>query len=255
MGINPIPLPEDSNLIMACHITSVYDVNRNTTLEDDNYALVSDWAASITKHKLQGIIFHNNFSPETCEKYSNDSISFVKITYNPTFNPNVFRYFVYYTYLQEQLHRYKHIFITDISDVTLVKNPFNDPYYIENSNALFCGDEPKTLNDPWMQAHSTHLRERIGDFAAYEDKFEQKTLLNCGIVGGNAPLMYKFIEQLCSIHQSANYENKTAYTGDMGAFNYLVRTQFNHPLIHGTPVNTIFKNYENERKDCWFRHK
>jgi hypothetical protein len=41
----------------------------------------------------------------------------------------------------------------------------------------------------------------------------------------------------------------------MGAFNYLVRTQFNHQLLHGAPVNTVFKMYETERNDCWFRHK
>jgi len=41
----------------------------------------------------------------------------------------------------------------------------------------------------------------------------------------------------------------------MGAFNYLTRTQFNEQIIHGTPVNTVFKGYENERTDCWFRHK
>jgi len=41
----------------------------------------------------------------------------------------------------------------------------------------------------------------------------------------------------------------------MGAFNYLARTQFNGHLRHGAPVNTVFKMYENERQDCWFRHK
>jgi hypothetical protein len=41
----------------------------------------------------------------------------------------------------------------------------------------------------------------------------------------------------------------------MGAFNYLARTKFNNQLKHGAPVNTLFKGYELERKDCWFRHK
>jgi hypothetical protein len=41
----------------------------------------------------------------------------------------------------------------------------------------------------------------------------------------------------------------------MGAFNYLARTQFNGHLRHGAPVNTVFKMYETERQDCWFRHK
>jgi hypothetical protein len=106
-----------------------------------------------------------------------------------------------------------------------------------------------------MIAHSEHLRKNIADYAAYESKFANETLLNCGIIGGAASLFFDFLKQLCAIHQHANRENKTAYTGDMGVFNYLVRTQFNDQLIHGAPVNTVFKLYEDERKDCWFRHK
>lgn len=52
-------------LILACHITGVYDVNRNTTLHDDAYELVQEWAESVAKANLKGIIFHNNFSDET----------------------------------------------------------------------------------------------------------------------------------------------------------------------------------------------
>ena len=255
MVIDTSHFPKNSNLIMGCHITGIYDVNRNTTLEDDNYLFVKNWAESISNKKLQGIIFHNNFSIETCEKHSNEFISFVKINHNPTFNPNVYRYFVYRDFLKQHLPLFDNIFITDISDVTLAKNPFCDPYFLSNPTALFCGDEPKTLNNEWMQAHSTHLREKIADFAAYENKFENEALLNCGIIGSKGEILFSFIEKLCAIHQYANQDNKTAYTGDMGAFNYLARTVYNTQLIHGAPVNTLFKMYENEREDCWFRHK
>ncbi len=78
-----------------------------------------------------------------------------------------------------------------------------------------------------MQDHSTHLRGQIPDFADYETRFGDETLLNCGIIGGNAALMFDFITRLWSIHQHANHANETAFTGDMGAFNYLARTQFN----------------------------
>ena len=61
----------NTNVVMACHITGVYDVNRNTTLEHDNYELVRNWAESVAKQQIQGIIFHNNFSSETCEKFKN----------------------------------------------------------------------------------------------------------------------------------------------------------------------------------------
>jgi hypothetical protein len=245
----------NTNLVMACHITGVYDVNRNTTLADDAYELVNDWAASITQAGLQGVVFHNNFSEATCRSFGNENITFIKVKHDPQFNPNVFRYFVYRDFLKQHKAQIDGVFITDVNDVVLVKNPFTDPLFLENSTALFCGDEPKVLHNDWMIAHSEHLRNNIPDFAAYESTYANETLLNCGIIGGATDLFYDFLEQLCTIHQEANRENKTAYTGDMGAFNYLARTQFNKQLIHGAPVNTVFKGYETERTDCWFQHK
>jgi hypothetical protein len=245
----------NTDVIMACHITGVFDVNRNTTLDNDKYELVRDWAESVAKQQLQGIIFHNNFTLETCEKFKNDYISFNKIDYNNQFNPNVYRYFVYNDFLQQHVQFFKSIFVTDITDVTLLNNPFIDSYFIENPTAIFCGDEPKTLNNDWMKDHSTHLRNNISDYTEYESKFGSETLLNCGVIGSKAPIFFDFIKKLCAIHESANSANQTAFTGDMGAFNYLARTQFNSHLKHGAPVNTVFKMYENERQDCWFKHK
>jgi len=137
----------------------------------------------------------------------------------------------------------------------VVNNPFIDPLFIKNPNALFCGDEPKILHNDWMIAHAENIRKNIPNYAAYEHTFGKETLLNCGIIGGSALLIYDFLQQLCAIHENANRDNKTAYTGDMGVFNYLARTMFNQQLIHGAPINTVFKQYEIDRKDCWFRHK
>ena len=241
--------------ILACHITGVYDVNRNTTLQDDAYELVQGWAESVAKANLKGIIFHNNFSEETCNAIESENISFIKVDYDPQFNPNVYRYFVYRDFIQQHIQQINGIFITDITDVVLVNNPFTDPLFRANPASLFCGDEPKILNNDWMIAHAEHLRKNIPDYAAYESNFGNQTLLNCGILGGSVSLFFDFLQQLSAIHQQANRDNKTEYTGDMGAFNYLVRTQFNNQLIHGAPVNTVFKQYETKRNDCWFRHK
>jgi hypothetical protein len=255
MKAESLQFPPNTNLVMGCLITGLHDVNRNETLVNDSYELVKDWAESITAANLQGVIFHNHFSDETCKSFGNDHISFKKITYNPQFNPNVFRYFAYRDFLNQHIQQINGIFITDITDVVLVKNPFTDPVFCDNPDALFCGDEPKTLNNDWMVAHGEHLRNNIPDYSDYESNFGNETLLNCGIIGGSASLFFDFIQQLCAIHQHANCENKTAYTGDMGAFNYLARTKFNSQIIHGAPVNTVFKGYENNRNDCWFRHK
>jgi hypothetical protein len=242
-------------LVLACHITGIYDVNRSITLLDDSYELVKEWAESVAQAKVKGVIFHNNFSEETCARYANEYISFVRIDYNPIYNPNVFRYLVYRDYLAKCTEPIEGVFVTDVSDVTLAQNPFAHPLYIEYPSFLFCGDEPKPLQNEWMIAHGEHLRSQIHDYATYEERFASDTLLNCGVFGGHYPLFMDFLQQLCDLHETFNHSNKTAYTGDMGAFNYLARTRFNENLRHGFPVNTEFKAYENNRTDCWFRHK
>ena len=247
--------PIAKNLVMACHITGVYDVNRSDTLPDDDYTLVRDWIESIRELKLQGILFHNNFSEATCSKYQNETIHFVRIKHQPQFSPNVYRYFLYRDFLCHNHHNIESLFVTDVSDVIVLCNPFVHPLFLNNPSVIFCGDEPKTLDNKWMKAHSEHFRDQIIDYADYEKQFEQETLLNCGIFGGRIEVMKLFIEKLCSFHQTYNSDNKTAYTGDMAAFNYFARTEFNQNLLHGAPINTVFKAYEKERIDCWFRHK
>ena len=69
------------------------------------------------------------------------------------------------------------------------------------------------------------------------------------------PLMQTFLDELCAFHQEYNQQNNTAFTGDMGAFNFIIRTRYNDSFYAGEPVNTVFKKYENNRSDCWFSHK
>ena len=248
-------IPKSENIILACHFTGVYDVNRNTTLEPDSYALVQAWAESIQLLNLHGVIFHNSFSEETCQKFSNENITFIEVEYNPAFNPNVFRYFIYRDFLLNFKSSIHAVFVTDVSDVVVVQHPFETFLFQENRDKLFCGDEPKVLDNDWMNDHSTHLRNQISDYAEYEKKFAESSLLNCGIIGGSTDVMNEFLKELCFVHEHFNSNNETAYTCDMGAFNYIARTQFNDRLIHGAPVNSIFKGYEGTRMDCWFRHK
>ncbi|MCX6184424.1 MAG: hypothetical protein NTX74_05140 [Flavobacterium sp.] len=114
------------NLVLASHITGIFDVNRNTTLAHDNYELVREWSESLANAQVQGILFHNGFSEASCKKYTTDFVSFVRIEYNPSYNPNVFRYFVYRDFLEKNISQLDTVFCTDVSDVVLVKNPFTD---------------------------------------------------------------------------------------------------------------------------------
>jgi hypothetical protein len=103
--------------------------------------------------------------------------------------------------LEKLAHPPDNIFVTDVSDVTLINNPFTSALFKESPNTLFCGDEPSLLANEWMNAHSTSLRTQIDDFASFEELFAAKTLLNCGIIGGNYPIFYDFLQQLAAIHR------------------------------------------------------
>ncbi|TAH03925.1 MAG: hypothetical protein EAZ15_01880 [Sphingobacteriales bacterium] len=242
-----------NNVILACYFTGVYDVNRNQILADNDFSKIESWAAPMAAQKILGIVFHNSLTDETCQLHTNKYLQFIKVELDSNYSPNVYRYFLYNTYLQN--NKVDNVFITDSTDVVALQNPFIQPLFTNNNQAIFCGDEPQILNNPWMDSHSKHLRSVINNYAAYEEKHKNSTLLNCGIVGGSFTIMQFFLDKICQIHRQYNSNNKTAYTGDMGAFNYLLRTQFNDNIIHGQPVNTIFKAYENERLDCWFAHK
>ena len=244
-----------NQIIIGCLLTGIHDVNRNTVLRDDDYSLVKEWADSIIALNLQGIIFQNNFSADTCLKYENKNIRFIKVKHNSSFNPNVYRYFIYKDFLEKNAGKINQVFCTDVSDIVVLKNPFNQTLFLNNSDSIFCGDEPKKLNDEWMKDHATHLRKNMVDYAAYEEAFKDEQLLNCGIIGGDIKVMQEFILALTQIHQHYNHYNQTAFTGDMGAFNYLARTKYNTRLCYGKPINTIFKAFENNNNDCWFKHK
>ncbi len=242
-------------VVLACHFTGTYDVNRNHTLPADDFSLVREWAESVAALSLQGIIFHNQFSENTCSRYQNQHLVFVRQDCSPDFSPNVYRYVVYHEFLQALRQAIEQVFVTDISDVVAVQNPFLHPLFLANPETLFCGDEPKPLQNDWMQAHGEFLRNRVPGYESFEESFATSPLLNCGIIGGNMPVILPFMEALALLHSRYNRNNSTAYTGDMGMFNYLVRTRYNDRVRHGFPVNTVFKGYESARKDCWFRHK
>ncbi len=244
-----------TNFIFASLLTGVYDVNRNELLSNNDFGIIQKWYHSILKLQINTIIFHNSLSKDIAEKYSNEYIQFIEIEYDQKLKPNIFRYFLYQDYINQNLKKVNNLFVTDITDVEVMNNPFESPTYIENSDYLFCGDEPEVLDNVWMRNHSSHLRNSMPQFKIYEVSNQHETLLNCGIIGGNIAVMKLLFDKMVAIHKDFSFSNNTDYTLDMGVFNFVARTIFAHKIILGDPVITDFKKYESQRSVCWFRHK
>ena len=244
-----------NNYIFASLFTGVFDVNRNELLKTNDFSVVEQWYNSVMKMKQKAIVFHNTFSEQIIKKYSNEHIRFVNVTYDGKLNPNIYRYFVYKQFLEQTKLRIDNLFITDISDVEVIQNPFDKQLFLDNNHVLFCGDEPEILDTIWMKNHCEHLRNSIADFSVFEEENKHKTLLNCGIVGGNITVMEELLNHIVQLHEAYSYNNTTAYTLDMGVFNYVARTKFRDKIMHGAPINTAFKKYDAQNTNCWFRHK
>lgn len=244
-----------TNFIFASLLTGVYDVNRNELLNRNDFGIIQKWYDSIIKLELNAIVFHNSFSAKVVEKYTNEFIQFVEIDYDKKLKPNIFRYFIYQDYIQKNLTAISNLFVTDITDVEVINNPFESQVFTKNIDCLFCGDEPEILDNDWMHNHCHHLRICMPEFSLFEELNQQEVLLNCGVIGGNITVMKLLLDKMVAIHQTVSFTNKTDYTLDMGVFNFVARTAFVHKLFNGEPVNTVFKKYENLRNDCWFRHK
>lgn len=248
-------IDKPEKLVCATLLTGVYDVNRNEQLSEDNFDLVRSWYNSVMHLKMRGIIFHNTFSEKTCRRYENEFITFMAVDFDKKLNANAFRYLLYQEFIQTYSASIKAIFVTDIADVEVVINPFEQALFRQHPTALFCGDEPKPLANDWMHDHSTHLRNSIPEFSSYEQANQHHTLLNCGVIGGTTQVMQPLMDSLAALHRQYTTHNTTPYTLDMGTFNYIARTRFASQLQHGAPINTLFKGYETTRNDCWFRHK
>jgi hypothetical protein len=244
-----------NNIILSTIITGVDDLQRNIKWEDDNFDYIKDWYYSIIKNNLNAVVFHNTFSDETIKKYSNKNVSFIYVNYDGYLNPNVYRYFLYKKYIENNLDKINNVVITDITDVVIIKNPFDSEFFKSNTGHIFCGDEETTLNSDWMRKHNEHLRNNIPGFNEYEKQNANKKLLNCGIIGGSVFIIKELLDRICEVHEKVTITNKTNYTCDMGVFNYIIRTKYNELVLHGTPINTKFKYFEVNNNSCWFRHK
>ena len=93
----------------------------------------------------------------------------------------------------------------------------------------------------------------IKDYNKVKREHENKPLLNAGIVGGDFDLMFGLIDMLAStILKEPN--NPDIHT-DMALINYFARKHYSDKLVHGLPLNTKFKQYEENHRTAWIQHK
>lgn len=169
----------------------------------------------------------------------------VKTSINPYFQ----RWISYYEYLIKHRDEISWVFMTDCTDVELLKMP--EP----ERGKIYVGDEPDLIGkSQWLQYHHKHP-----DLVKFYTSHRQKQMVNAGILGGYIEDVLPFIRAIIDTYTRMMHEStrsRVAGPGmtDMAVFNYVAYTRFADKISHGRHVNTTFK--ANERNDVsWWKHK
>ena len=234
-----VPFREKRNIILTCLFSSLDDPQRPNPMQADK-GIVKDLINSMKGQKI--VILTDGI-----DSSKDGNVEFIKVE---TFVKNIYfqRWISYYRYLLENRDSIDKLFITDGSDVVMLRNPFDSM----KENVLYVGDEPNMTGCEWMVKNHPHKDLQkfiIGN---------TDVLLNAGLCGGSVEIVMEFLNKFLSFYfrsVSDSYFYKSPGCGvDMGLFNYILRTHFNDRLVHGTQVNTVFKD-EKANDVAWFKHK
>ena len=160
--------------------------------------------------------------------------------------PAVDRWYVYRKWLKK--NRPEWVFMVDSTDVEAITAPTCE------KGVLYMGDEPHYFGYYWIQnwfkSQIAKCPQEVKDFYHQATK-DNVQILNAGTVGGDYDTVMEFLDHMCA---TLDATKDTDGVRDMPAVNYVARTFFADRLVHGLPVNSVFKE-EMARSGCWFRHK
>lgn len=145
----------------------------------------------------------------------------------------------------------EYAFIVDSTDVQMVIDPF--PLMVKGK--LYLGDEPKKVNIDWMHANHRHpeMKQMI-------ETHGERTLLNCGLCGGDRDILIEFtgqmVEKLYQYEGDSRHGIDSPLYSDMGIFNYIAYNYYPEHIVNGAMVNTKFGQWEPyEEARAWWKHK
>lgn len=210
---------------------------------------IEPWYNSIKKLSLNGIVFYDNLDDAFIYKYKTDLIDFVKVEPSEYSN-NDWRFFCYRDFFLDHTD-YDTIFLTDGSDVTVVKDPYDIVYEYKNAIDFFiCKDSILLSEFPYLHVHQQARWENLYWFNQNQNALP---LLNMGVIGGTRQNMLEFLEKFC---QTRIKLGEPDFNSDMWIGQYVFRHILSHRnLLIGEPFTSRFKRYELDRKDVYFVHK
>lgn len=200
---------------------------------EPDFANVEALANSVSGHGIELHVLHNCFDLK-----DRKLVKFHR--QEQGLNPYAQRWLAYWKFLREN-PEIDFVFGVDATDVEMIKNPFPELA----GGTLYVGDEINKVGHPWLKKN-THDR-RLQEWIVAN---RGKTLLNCGVVGGERKLVMRLCRMMYELSVT-EYPNEHT---DMTLMNYLVYTHFGKVFRSGREITSEFKAFE-KNPESWFRHK
>ena len=233
---------ERHNIYITCYFTSLNDFQRDSNIFKKDKELIKPLINTIKDGKL---IVLNDCFDDAIE----GNVEYVKVD---TGMKRVYfqRWASILQYLIKNKNSIENVFCIDGTDVEVLKSPFS---HMDSDN-IYTGDEAQIIGCDWMMNHNDN--SIIKSFIL---EHRDDVLLNAGILGGNVDNVISYISKIMLLYDnmfSEYYFNNRADSGDsdMGIFNYVGYKYFFGRIIHGTTVNTVFKDNKSNPVS-WFKHK
>lgn len=228
-------------LVLTSYFTYKADPQRGIKWEADVNKVMA-LVNSVVDHGGEVAVFHDCFEDTPYIP----GVKWYKCEPDNDFVPNVWRYYMYLAYLQDMQPKIP-VFMTDSTDVVCLSAPKVVKKY------LYVGDEAnQILDNVWMRTNQEPLFKDFPDYRNVINKDAASKLYNCGVIGGEASLVERFLIHYCAVSN----EHCMGLSGstDMAVSNYVFYKYFRDCIISGQPVNTRFKYFERDN-GVWFQHK
>ena len=237
-------------VVLSTYFTLKKDPMRGDYKKTNRYSYISAWHKSLTRLGLKGVVFHDGLNASFTDSIK-PKLYFEKVVLGKR-SLNDDRYFHYLQYVEKHPHL-THILMTDIADVTFLRDPFElmrmfdhhlffDEGILMNrigSNNGICNVIDECfLND-------TQLNRSI------EWLHQLKPSYNAGVIGGPRHIVLRFLRILTALLDTLPVKANC----NMAAVNYVVHKYFNDVIFTGFPFNSIFYQYEKNPRGVYVIHK
>lgn len=222
--------------------------NSDGRVLQNDFKYIEPWYNSILSLDLEARVFYDNLSDDFLDKYTTDKIKFIKVQ-NSDYSNLDWRWFCYRNFLKE--NKFDSVFLTDGSDVTVVKDPSLILKEFPETDLFVCKDSISLAQFPYIDIHREF---NWNDYVWFCIMANRLDLINMGVVGGSYKNILLFLNTFCQ--ERIKMGHPEFGQADMWLGQYVFRSLLSDKqILIGEPFTSVFKGYQIDRKDVYFIHK